>query len=104
MVLYHGPFRNITVQEASRDNCMWKAAVHADVWYTKPQANGNRFVPQKKRNKNRKPVFCSQLIPVNISNFGELERAPKLLEVSDAVDTAVRRLNFLKFGIATQKY
>ena len=85
------------------ESSMWKAAVHADVWYTKPQANGNRFVPQK-RNKNRKPVFCSQLIPVNISNFGELERAPTLLEVSDAVDTAVRRLNFLRFGIATQKY
>ena len=81
----------------------WKAAVHADVWYTKQQANGNRFVPQK-RNKNRKPVFCSQLMPVKISNFGQLERAPRLLEVLDAADTAVHRLSFLGFGIATQKY
>ena len=71
--------------------------------YTKQQTNGNRFVPQK-RNKNRKPVFCGQLIPIKISNFGQLERAPKLLEASDAVDTAVRRLCFLRFGIATQKY
>jgi hypothetical protein len=78
------------------ESSSWKAAVHADVWYTKQQANADRFVPQK-RNKNRKPVFCSQLIPVKISNFGQLERAPKLLEVSDAVDTAVRRLNFLRF-------
>ena len=49
-----------------------------------------------------KPVFCSQLIPVKINSFEHLERAQKLLEESDAVDTAVRRLNFLKFGIATQ--
>ena len=45
-------------------------------------------------------------LDVKISNFGhlELKRAPELVEVSDAVDTAIRRLYFLKFGIATQTY
>jgi hypothetical protein len=54
--------------------------------------------------QEQKPVFCSQLIPIKISNFGQLERAPKLLEVSDAADTAVCRLSFLRFGLAAQKH
>jgi hypothetical protein len=61
------------------ESSRWKAAVHEDVWYTKQQANWNWFVPQRK-NKNRKPVFCSQLITIKISNFGfgRMERVPKL--------------------------
>jgi hypothetical protein len=36
-----------------KESGRWKAAVHADVWYTKRHANGNWFVPQRKC-KNRK--------------------------------------------------
>jgi hypothetical protein len=36
---------------------------------------------------------ASQLIPVKISNFGQLERAPNFLKVSDSVDTAVCRMS-----------
>jgi hypothetical protein len=85
-----------------KESCSWKAAVHVDVWYTKQRVDGNQFVPQRKINKNL--VFCSQIVSVNISEHWQLEREARALVVSDAVDTAVRRMSFLRFGIATQKY
>ena len=76
--------------------------MHVDVWLTKQRVDGNRFVPQRKINKNL--VLCSQIVSVNISEHGQLEQEARALVVSDAVDTNVRRMSFLRFGIATQKY
>jgi hypothetical protein len=80
-----------------KESSSWKAAVHADEWYTKQRVDGNRFVPQQ-RETNKKLVFyvCSE--------NEQLEQEPRALVVSDAANTPMRRMSLLRFGIATQKH
>lgn len=82
----------------------WRAAVHAELWYAGETGAtaGSKFVARKKKKKN--VVFCGEIVPVNIRNYGQLVASERELVVSEEVDIAVRRLNFMRYGIATQKY
>ena len=82
----------------------WRAAVHAVLWYGGEAGAraGSAFVARKKNTK--KIVFCGQIVPVDISKYGHLVASERELHVPDEVDIAVKRLSFMCFGIATQKY
>lgn len=83
----------------------YRAAVHAD-WYHRRAGDTNSlaFSPHS-RNKY---VLCSQILPVDLLRHGSVSKpdgteTPKLA-VLEAVDTAVKRLSFLRFGVETQVY
>ena len=79
-----------------------RAAVHVD-WYYRHNSMATLDFTQHKHNKT---VFCGQILPVDINESGILRKPAEInkLQVPSTTDTAVKQLNFLRFGIATQVY
>ena len=86
------------------ENGKWRAAVNAESWYAGEAGarTGSVFVARKKNKK--RIVFCGQIVPVDISEYGQLDASERELIVSEEMDIAVRRLSFMRFSIPTQKY
>ena len=79
-----------------------RAAVHAD-WYFRRNSMDILDFAQHTHNKT---VFCGQILPVDI-NEGEVlikPAATNKLQVPATTDTAVKKLNFMRFGFVTQVY
>ena len=87
------------------ENGRGRAAMHPESWYAGEAGAmaGSMFVARKK-NKTRL-VFCGQIVPVDISisKHGQLGASEQERVVPEEVDIAVRRLSFMRFGIATHK-
>ena len=78
----------------------WRAALQAE-WYGRAVDNTTQldFV---QLNKKRSPVWCDQVVPVDVSQHEMLAPASGKLQVPSALDITARRLNFMRFGIETQ--
>ena len=83
--------------------------MHSESWYVGEAGTmaGSVFVARKK-NKTR-IVCCGQIVPLDIISIskhhhGQLRASERELVVPEEADIAVRRLSFMRFGIATQKY
>lgn len=85
-----------------QDAGKYRAAVHADWYFRRNSMNTLDFV----QHTHNKTVFCGQILPVDIDE-GELLSKPAAtnkLQVPATTDTAVKKLNFMRFGVVTQVY
>ena len=86
----------------------YRAAVQAD-WYHRPGTDDDDMTTLEFSSKIRtKHVLCSQILPVGLLQYGSVSKPDRTenakLAVPGAVDTAVKRLSFLRFGNETQVY
>ena len=81
--------------------------MHAKSWYAgETGAMEDSMFVTRKINKTR-IVFCGgHNVPmdISISKHGQLGVSERELVVPEEVDIAVRRLGFMRFGIAMQTY
>ena len=71
-------------------------------WYTRHQDDGSSTPKVVK--KRRKAVHCKQLIPFEISTFGDLTSRSVsniLIEVLLEVDVMIKKMNLMRCGIAS---
>jgi hypothetical protein len=77
--------------------------VHA-TWYTRHQDDSSSTFKVVKR--RRVAAHCKQLVPVDISTFGDWtgsrSASSDLIEVPPEADAVIKKMNLMRFGIATQ--
>jgi hypothetical protein len=85
-----------------KDREQWRPAVQAE-WYDRKGGNTTTLDFAKCR-KKQKPVWADQIVPVDLhEDRTALSPSNAALSVPTGLDTAVKRLNFMRFGIETQE-
>ena len=79
----------------------YKAAVHADWYFRRDSMTTLEFSPHKPTSA----VFCGHILPVDISSgLPSKPASTNKLHVPEDTNAAVKKLNFMRFGVVTQVY